>query len=171
MIGEGHIRRVLATTKSLQEAADILGIDQATLWRKRKRFGIDSNTLLRAHIFLSKARLSFNTLTRGSPKIPRSRPSVYVSMSRQEASSIPRALATRGACSGRFYPDVGVQTTGGGCHRIRRYRDPRRQIVFRPVRFDPFLYRIDQFLGRGSEVAAGRVGGVISHLPRGRGRG
>jgi NtrC-family two-component system response regulator AlgB len=40
MIEEGHIRRVLATTKSLQEAADILGIDQATLWRKRKQFGI-----------------------------------------------------------------------------------------------------------------------------------
>jgi NtrC-family two-component system response regulator AlgB len=40
MIEENHIRRVLATTKSLQEAADILGIDQATLWRKRKQFGI-----------------------------------------------------------------------------------------------------------------------------------
>jgi NtrC-family two-component system response regulator AlgB len=31
---------VLAATKSLQEAADVLGIDQATLWRKRKQFGI-----------------------------------------------------------------------------------------------------------------------------------
>jgi two-component system, NtrC family, response regulator AlgB len=40
MIEETHIRRVLATTKSLQEAAEILGIDQATLWRKRKQFGI-----------------------------------------------------------------------------------------------------------------------------------
>jgi len=40
MIEENHIRRVLATTKSLQEAAEILGIDQATLWRKRKQFGI-----------------------------------------------------------------------------------------------------------------------------------
>jgi NtrC-family two-component system response regulator AlgB len=39
-IEEEHIRRVLATTKSLQEAADILGIDQATLWRRRKKFGI-----------------------------------------------------------------------------------------------------------------------------------
>jgi NtrC-family two-component system response regulator AlgB len=39
-IEEAHIRRVLASTKSLQEAADILGIDQATLWRKRKQFGI-----------------------------------------------------------------------------------------------------------------------------------
>ncbi len=39
-IGEEHIRRVLATTKSLQEAADILGIDQATLWRRRKKYGI-----------------------------------------------------------------------------------------------------------------------------------
>jgi NtrC-family two-component system response regulator AlgB len=39
-IEEQHIRRVLVTTKSLQEAADILGIDQATLWRRRKKYGI-----------------------------------------------------------------------------------------------------------------------------------
>jgi two-component system, NtrC family, response regulator AlgB len=37
---EAHIRRVLAGTKSLQDAADILGIDQATLWRRRKRYNI-----------------------------------------------------------------------------------------------------------------------------------
>ncbi|MBN1123601.1 MAG: sigma-54-dependent Fis family transcriptional regulator [Sedimentisphaerales bacterium] len=37
---EEHIRRVLACTTSLQEAADILGIDQATLWRKRKTYDI-----------------------------------------------------------------------------------------------------------------------------------
>ena len=39
-IEELHIRRVLANTASLQEAADILGIDQATLWRRRKSYGI-----------------------------------------------------------------------------------------------------------------------------------
>jgi NtrC-family two-component system response regulator AlgB len=39
-IEEQHIRRVLAATKSLQEAAEILGIDQATLWRRRKKYGI-----------------------------------------------------------------------------------------------------------------------------------
>ncbi len=39
-IEEQHIRRVLATAKSLQEAAEILGIDQATLWRRRKQYGI-----------------------------------------------------------------------------------------------------------------------------------
>jgi two-component system, NtrC family, response regulator AlgB len=39
-IEEQHIRRILATTKSLQEAADILGIDQATLWRRRKKYRI-----------------------------------------------------------------------------------------------------------------------------------
>jgi two-component system, NtrC family, response regulator AlgB len=39
-IEEEHIRRVLASTKSLQEAAEVLGIDQATLWRKRKQYGI-----------------------------------------------------------------------------------------------------------------------------------
>jgi NtrC-family two-component system response regulator AlgB len=39
-IEEQHIRRILAETSSLQEAAAILGIDQATLWRKRKLLGI-----------------------------------------------------------------------------------------------------------------------------------
>jgi NtrC-family two-component system response regulator AlgB len=39
-IEEEHIRRVLATAKSLQEAADTLGIDQATLWRRRREYGI-----------------------------------------------------------------------------------------------------------------------------------
>ena len=37
---ELHIRRVLASTRSLQEAAGVLGIDQATLWRKRKQLKI-----------------------------------------------------------------------------------------------------------------------------------
>lgn len=39
-IEEEHIRRVLERTKSLQEAAQILGIDQATLWRRRKQYQI-----------------------------------------------------------------------------------------------------------------------------------
>ena len=39
-VEEQHIRRVLASTKSLQEAAEILGVDQATLWRRRKKYGI-----------------------------------------------------------------------------------------------------------------------------------
>lgn len=40
IIEEQHIRKVLADIPSLQEAANILGIDQATLWRKRKLLGI-----------------------------------------------------------------------------------------------------------------------------------
>jgi two-component system, NtrC family, response regulator AlgB len=39
-IEELHIRRVLASTKSLEEAAQILGMDTATLWRRRKQYGI-----------------------------------------------------------------------------------------------------------------------------------
>ena len=38
---EAHIRGVLATAKSLAEAADTLGIDQATLYRKRKKMGME----------------------------------------------------------------------------------------------------------------------------------
>jgi two-component system, NtrC family, response regulator AlgB len=40
VIEELHIRRIMAKTSSLQEAAEILGIDQATLWRRRKAYGI-----------------------------------------------------------------------------------------------------------------------------------
>jgi NtrC-family two-component system response regulator AlgB len=39
-VEEQHIRRVLVSTRSLQDAAKVLGIDQATLWRRRKKYGI-----------------------------------------------------------------------------------------------------------------------------------
>ena len=39
-IEEVHVRRVLARTRSLEEAAEVLGIDLATLWRRRKKYGI-----------------------------------------------------------------------------------------------------------------------------------
>jgi NtrC-family two-component system response regulator AlgB len=35
-----HIRRLLATTATIDEAAKVLGIDVTTLWRKRKKYGI-----------------------------------------------------------------------------------------------------------------------------------
>jgi NtrC-family two-component system response regulator AlgB len=38
---ELHIRRVLERTPSLSEAAELLGIDQATLYRKRKKIGLE----------------------------------------------------------------------------------------------------------------------------------
>lgn len=37
-----HIRRIMSSTDSLQEAAEVLGIDAATLYRKRKRYQLDS---------------------------------------------------------------------------------------------------------------------------------
>jgi len=38
---EAHLRKVLERTSNLAEAADVLGIDQATLYRKRKKIGLD----------------------------------------------------------------------------------------------------------------------------------
>lgn len=35
-----HITRILATAATITEAAQVLGIDQATLYRKRKRWGL-----------------------------------------------------------------------------------------------------------------------------------
>jgi two-component system, NtrC family, response regulator AlgB len=37
---EAHLRKILGQISSLTEASDILGIDQATLYRKRKKIGI-----------------------------------------------------------------------------------------------------------------------------------
>jgi NtrC-family two-component system response regulator AlgB len=39
-IEEQHIRGILSTTKSFDSAAKILGIDYATLWRRRRKYGL-----------------------------------------------------------------------------------------------------------------------------------
>lgn len=39
-VEEAHIRRVLEASNSLEDAADILGMDASTLWRRRKKYGI-----------------------------------------------------------------------------------------------------------------------------------
>jgi len=38
---EAHLRKILERTPSLSEAAEVLGIDQATLYRKRKKIGLE----------------------------------------------------------------------------------------------------------------------------------
>ena len=38
---EAHLRKVLERTSSLAKAAEVLGIDQATLYRKRKKMGLE----------------------------------------------------------------------------------------------------------------------------------
>jgi two-component system, NtrC family, response regulator AlgB len=39
-IEEMHIRQVLTASKSLEEAARVLGMDPVTLWRRRKKYGV-----------------------------------------------------------------------------------------------------------------------------------
>ena len=41
-VEEVHIRQILEKTASLAQASGVLGIDQATLYRKRKRIGLDA---------------------------------------------------------------------------------------------------------------------------------
>lgn len=36
-----HIQQVLTTTRTLEEAASVLGINLSTLWRKRRRYGLE----------------------------------------------------------------------------------------------------------------------------------
>jgi len=36
-----HIQKVMLNSPSLEEAARALGIDPATLWRKRKKYNLD----------------------------------------------------------------------------------------------------------------------------------
>jgi NtrC-family two-component system response regulator AlgB len=38
---KSHVKEVLLQTKSIEEAAQVLGIDPATLWRKRKKYALD----------------------------------------------------------------------------------------------------------------------------------
>jgi len=40
LLEEAHLRRIIELTPSLTAAAEILGIDQATLYRKRKKIGL-----------------------------------------------------------------------------------------------------------------------------------
>jgi two-component system, NtrC family, response regulator AlgB len=40
-VEEAHLRKVLERTSNLAEAAQVLGIDQATLYRKRKKIGLE----------------------------------------------------------------------------------------------------------------------------------
>ena len=40
-VEQEHIRRILSLSPTLEEAATTLGIGNATLWRKRKRYHID----------------------------------------------------------------------------------------------------------------------------------
>jgi len=39
-VEEAHVRRVVEATDTLKEAAEVLGIDPATLYRKRKEYGL-----------------------------------------------------------------------------------------------------------------------------------
>ncbi|UCF00584.1 MAG: sigma-54-dependent Fis family transcriptional regulator [Deltaproteobacteria bacterium] len=40
-VEKAHIKQVLLHTQSIEEAAQVLGIDPATLWRKRKKYHLD----------------------------------------------------------------------------------------------------------------------------------
>ena len=62
----------------------------------------------------SRARFSFSTLTRGSPRNPRSGRFRELRHDLVPARPRPRALATRGPAPRRVRADVGVEAAGGG---------------------------------------------------------
>ena len=39
-VERAHVQRVLSQSTTFEEAADLLGINLTTLWRKRKRWGL-----------------------------------------------------------------------------------------------------------------------------------
>jgi NtrC-family two-component system response regulator AlgB len=45
-IEKAHIARVLYSSKTLEEAARILGINLSTLWRKRRRYNLRDDSFL-----------------------------------------------------------------------------------------------------------------------------
>ena len=108
----------------------------------------------------SSARLSFSTLTRGSPMTPTNRPSVFASTSWRTCCSVrPRALATRGTWN-RAPAGVmsGSRPLAGGGHQIDRYRRVR---VFGLQFLGVFLHAVDQRLAGRAGVGAARIGGVV----------
>ena len=111
------------------------------------------------------------TLTRGSPRMPRVRPSVQArSARRTSVSARPRALATRGGLeTGVLGADMGIEAAGRSRHGVggdeasrRAARSPSgsRRRAGGPSR--------SASLDRGPEVAAAGGRGVVA-VPRRRG--
>ena len=75
----------------------------------------------------SSARFSSSTLTRGSPRKPRSRPSTWFSMTaRTRSAATLRARAMRGTCqSAAVGREVGIEAAGRGGDELVRDRQRR----------------------------------------------
>ena len=111
----------------------------------------------------SSARLSLSTLTRGSPRRPKVRPSTWPSTrARTRSSGRPRALATRGTWNrGGRRRDVRIEAAAGGGHQIDR--DRRRRVLFLErlhIGFDA----VSERLAGGAEVRAHGVRGIVGRV-------
>ncbi len=117
----------------------------------------------------SRARLSFSTLTRGTPKMPRSGPVMWLWTSWVTWSGVrPRAWATRGTCAmaasgeisgSRPEPEVVSRSAGSVCRLGFSARRLAASLA------DP----VDQLLIGRSEVRAARAGRVVAVGAGGRG--
>ncbi len=120
----------------------------------------------------SSARLSWRTFTPRSPRMPRSRPSVFRPINSRTLSSLtPRALATRGTWSWALrQADVRIESAAGSGHGIGGNLLVCAQAVFCPVGFDAIFDCVLQLLRSWSQVAAAGIRGVVAVAGGGRPR-
>ena len=108
----------------------------------------------------SSARLSASTLTCGSPRRPRKRPSVLLGdeLPNPILRQVPRLGDARHLEQRRFRRDVRIEAAGRGRDEVDRHGRVR---VLRLQLVDVALDAVDQRLAGRAEVRAAGVGGVV----------
>ena len=115
----------------------------------------------------SSARLSFSTLTCGSPMTPRKRSSIcaFDELAHGVFGKAARLGHARHLEIGRGRRDVGIEAAGRGGDEIDR---DRRVGIFGVQLRRIARHALDQRLGRRAEIRAAGIVGVDSRLPGGR---
>ena len=120
----------------------------------------------------SRARFSVSTFTPGSPRTPRSRPSVFCSINSRTLPSLraARFCHARGLELGVAQTDVRIEAAAGCGDRVGRNGFVFFQAVLFSIGDDAVFDRIVQLLRSRSEIAAAGAGGVVAVAGSGRTR-